>query len=162
MNCGKKIPDTLILVIYLPPAMLYFSFFKKNPDMIIQVIYLTPAMLFLISQKIPDMLILVLYLPLTMPLWVVSKNLDTIFSHIVSTETTFLHLEIQRSQYISPKVIVHKGAETIQGRKLFKGGNYEEIRYTDFSPYYLLDTQRGCMYFCLNPSAPCWPEKLSI
>ena len=36
----------------------------------------------------------------------------------------FLHLEIQRSQYISPKVTVHKGAETIQGRKLFKGGNY--------------------------------------
>ena len=28
------------------------------------------------------------------------------------------------SQYIRPKVTVHKGAETIQGRKLFKGGNY--------------------------------------
>ena len=125
MNCGKKIPDTLILVIYLPPAMLFFSFFKKIPDMLILVIYLPPAMLFLISQKIPDMLILVLYLPLTMPLWVVSKSLDTIFPHIVSAETTFfLHLEIQRSQYISPKVTVHKGAETIQGRKLFKGGNY--------------------------------------
>ena len=40
-------------------------------------------------------------------------------------ETTFfLHLEIKRSQYISPKVTVHKGAETIQGRKLFKGVNY--------------------------------------
>ena len=62
MNCGKKIPDTLILVIYLPPAMLFFSFFKKIPDMLILVIYLPPAMLFLISQKIPDMLILVLYL----------------------------------------------------------------------------------------------------
>ena len=103
MNCGKKIPDTLILVIYLPPAMLFFSFFKK----------------------IPDMLILVLYLPLTMPLWVVSKSLDTIFPHIVSGEATFfLQLEIQRSQYISPKVTVHKGAETIQGKKLFKGWNY--------------------------------------
>ena len=125
MNCGKKIPDTLILVIYLPPAMLFLIFFKKIPDMLILVIYLPPAMLFLISQKIPDMLILVLYLPLTMPLWVVSKSLDTIFPHIVSAETTFfLHLEIQRSQYISPKVTVHKGAETIQGRKLFKGGNY--------------------------------------
>ena len=33
-------------------------------------------------------------------------------------------LEIQRSQYIRPKVTVHKFAETIQGRKLFKGGNY--------------------------------------
>ena len=54
MNCGKKIPDTLILVIYLPPAMLFFSFFRKIPDMLILVIYLPPAMLFLISQKIPD------------------------------------------------------------------------------------------------------------
>ena len=32
------------------------------------------------------------------------------------------YLEIQRSQYIRPKVTVHKGAETIQGRKL-----HEEI-----------------------------------
>ena len=55
---------------------LFFSFFRKIPDMLILVIYLPPAMLFLISQKIPDVLILVLYLPLTMPLWVVSKNLD--------------------------------------------------------------------------------------
>ena len=37
---------------------------------------------------------------------------------------SFLNLEIQRSHYIRPKVTVHKGAETIQGRKLFKGGNY--------------------------------------
>ena len=37
---------------------------------------------------------------------------------------SFLNLEIQRSQYIMPKVTVHKRAETIQGRKLFKGGNY--------------------------------------
>ena len=37
---------------------------------------------------------------------------------------SFLNLEIQRSQNIRPKVTVHKGAETIQGRKLFKGGNY--------------------------------------
>ena len=34
-------------------------------------------------------------------------------------------MEIQRSQYIRPKVTVHKGAEIIQGRKLFKGGNYQ-------------------------------------
>ena len=41
-------------------------------------------------------------------------------------------MEIQMSQYIRPKVTVHKGAEVtvhkgaeaIQGRKLFKGGNY--------------------------------------
>ena len=37
---------------------------------------------------------------------------------------SFLNLEIQRSQCIMPKVTVHKGGETIQGRKLFKGGNY--------------------------------------
>ena len=40
---------------------------------------------------------------------------------------SFLHLEIQRSQYIKPKVTVHKCAETIQGDKLFKGGNYMRI-----------------------------------
>ena len=37
---------------------------------------------------------------------------------------SLLNSEIQRSQYIRPKVTVHKGAETIQGRKLFKGRNY--------------------------------------
>ena len=36
-----------------------------------------------------------------------------------------LNLEIQKSQYIRPKVTVHKCAEIIQGRKL-----YEEIQYT--------------------------------
>ena len=91
MNCGKKIPDTLILVIYLPPAMLFFSFFKKIPDMLILVIYLPPAMLFLISQKIPDVLILVLYLPLAMPLWVVSKNLDMLILVLTTWHTERLH-----------------------------------------------------------------------
>ena len=37
---------------------------------------------------------------------------------------SFLNLKIQRSQYIRPKITVHKCAETIQRRKL-----YEEIRY---------------------------------
>ena len=37
---------------------------------------------------------------------------------------SFLNLEVPRSQYIRPKVTVHKGAETIQGRKVIKGGNY--------------------------------------
>ena len=37
---------------------------------------------------------------------------------------SFLDSEIQKSQYIKPKVTVHKCAETIQGRELFKGGNY--------------------------------------
>ena len=44
----------------------------------------------------------------------------TVFPNIVSAE-------IQRSQYIRPKVIVHKGAETIQGRKLIKGRDYMRI-----------------------------------
>ena len=44
----------------------------------------------------------------------------TLFPHIVFSETIlFLNLEIQRSQYIRPKATVHKGAETIQGRKLY-------------------------------------------
>ena len=47
-----------------------------------------------------------------------------ISSYSVRGNYSFLNLEIQRSQYIRPKVTVHKGAETIQGRKLFKGGNY--------------------------------------
>ena len=37
---------------------------------------------------------------------------------------SFLNLEIQKAQYLRSKVTVHKCAETVQGRKLFKGGNY--------------------------------------
>ena len=37
---------------------------------------------------------------------------------------SFLNLDIQRSQCISSKITVHTCAETIQGRKLFKGRNY--------------------------------------
>ena len=51
-------------------------------------------------------------------------NLITVFPHIVSGNYSFLNLESQRSHHIRLKVTVHKGAETIQGRKLFKGGNY--------------------------------------
>ena len=40
---------------------------------------------------------------------------------------SFFDLEIQRLQYIRPKVTLHKCAETIQGRKL-----YEEIRCVKF------------------------------
>ena len=47
-----------------------------------------------------------------------------ISSYSFSKNYSFLNLEILRSQYIRPKVIVHTGAEPIQGRKLFKGGNY--------------------------------------
>ena len=41
----------------------------------------------------------------------------TVFPHIVSAETILF-------EFGNPKVTVHKGAETIQGRQLFKGGNY--------------------------------------
>ena len=54
---------------------------------------------------------------------------ETDFSYHISSYSflgnySFLDLQIQRSQYIRPKVTVHKCAETILGRKLFKGGNY--------------------------------------
>jgi hypothetical protein len=43
---------------------------------------------------------------------------------------SFLNLEIQRSQYISPKVTVYKCAETIQEKKNIRGWKlYEKIRY---------------------------------
>ena len=45
---------------------------------------------------------------------------------------SFLNLEIRWSQYIRPKVTVHKCAETIQGRKL-----YEEIRYVNMPQEFL-------------------------
>ena len=51
-------------------------------------------------------------------------NTYRISSYSFRGNYSFLKLEIQRSQYIRPKVTVHNGAETIQGRKLFKGGNY--------------------------------------
>mgnify|MGYP006975835862 CR=1 FL=1 len=56
--------------------------------------------------------------------WPGTKCTYRISSYSFRGNYSFLDLEIQRSQYIRPKVTVHKGAETIQGRKLFKGGNY--------------------------------------
>ena len=41
----------------------------------------------------------------------------TVFPHIVPWKLFFF-------EFRNSKVTVHKGAETIQGRKLFKGGNY--------------------------------------
>ena len=52
------------------------------------------------------------------------QNKYCISSYSFRGNYSFLNLEIQKSQYIRPKVTVHKCAETIQGRKLFKGGNY--------------------------------------
>ena len=52
------------------------------------------------------------------------KSRYRISSYSFRGNYSFLNLEIQRPQYIRPKVTVHKCAETIQGRKL-----YEEIRY---------------------------------
>ena len=70
MNCGKKIPDMLILVIYLPPAMLFLIFFcQKNSRYANFSDLSTPSYAtFDFVKKIPDMLILVPYLPLAMPL----------------------------------------------------------------------------------------------
>ena len=60
-----------------------------------------------------------------MPYTSVSQVIEyRISSYSFRGKYSFLDLEIQRSQCIRPKVTVHKGAETIQGRKLFKGGNY--------------------------------------
>ena len=43
-------------------------------------------------------------------------TVNTVFSHVVSAEgILFFNLEIQMSQYIRPKVIVHKYVETIRG-----------------------------------------------
>ena len=47
------------------------------------------------------------------------KSKYCISSYSFHGNYSFLDLKIQRSQYIMPKVTVHKGAETIQGRKLF-------------------------------------------
>ena len=44
MDCVKKIPDMLILVIVLPPAMLFLILTKKIPDMLISVPHLPQAM----------------------------------------------------------------------------------------------------------------------
>ena len=52
------------------------------------------------------------------------KTSDVPYFLIFCRNYSFLNLEIQRSQYMRPKVTVHKCAETIQGWKL-----YEEIRY---------------------------------
>ena len=52
------------------------------------------------------------------------RSVYRISSYSFRRNYSFLNLEIQKSQYIRPKVTVHKGEETIQGRKLFKGRNY--------------------------------------
>ena len=64
------------------------------------------------------------------------KSKYRISSYSFRGNYSIFNLEIQRSQYIRPKVTVHKGAETIQGRKLFKGGNYMRkygIRYNTWT-----------------------------
>ena len=55
---------------------------------------------------------------------IVYKTVYRISSYSFRGNYSFLDLETQRSQYIRPKVTVHKCAETIQGRKLIKGRNY--------------------------------------
>ena len=46
---------------------------------------------------------------------------NTVFPHIVSAETILFWIQ---PYVLWPLVTVHTGAETIEGRKLFKGGNY--------------------------------------
>ena len=52
------------------------------------------------------------------------KSRYCISSYSFHGNYSFLNWKSKDSHYIRPKVTVHKGAETIQGRKLFKGGNY--------------------------------------
>ena len=55
--------------------------------------------------------------------WAISafRFANTVFPHIVSAETILFWLW---AYVLWPLITVHKYAETIQGRKLFKGGNY--------------------------------------
>ena len=48
-------------------------------------------------------------------------TIHTVFPHIVSVETILFWIF---PYVLWPLITVHKCAETIQGRKLFKGGNY--------------------------------------
>ena len=69
------------------------------------------------------------------------------FSYNFRGKYSFLNLEIQSSHYIKPKVTVHKVAETIQGRKLFKGGNYMRkygILYTIVYTYIVFFKVQSC------------------
>ena len=47
----------------------------------------------------------------------------TVFPRIVSAETILFWIQ---PSVLWPLITVHTGAETIQGRKLFKGGNYSQ------------------------------------
>ena len=83
---------------------------------------------------------------------------------------SFLNLEIQRSQYIRLKVTVHKCVETIQGWKLFKGGNY--MRKYGMYMYVLLTLYVNCTYWCkgknnknlysVYKTYPPWPLTLNF
>ena len=52
------------------------------------------------------------------------QNDYRIYSYSFRRNYSFFNLKIQRSQYIRPKVTVHKCGEAIQGRK-----QHEEIQY---------------------------------
>ena len=49
------------------------------------------------------------------------KKIATVFPQIVSAETIIFWIQ---PYVLWPLITVHTGAETIQGRKIFKGGNY--------------------------------------
>ena len=59
-------------------------------------------------------------------------------------------------EFVNPKVTLHirPRSQYIKVQKLFKGGKlYEEIRYTDFSPYYLTHREVACI-FVLTQALP--------
>ena len=66
--------------------------------------------------------------------------LATVFPHIVSAETIL---------FGNPKVTVHKGAETIQGRKLLKGGNYMRKYGIPKTTYLALGTLAKLMFWSI-------------
>ena len=63
MNCGKKILDMLILVIYLPPAMLFLMLSKKSryANLVLYTILFIPRYAIVnCAEKNLDTLILVM------------------------------------------------------------------------------------------------------
>ena len=57
------------------------------------------------------------------PKWTSYIHLAKIIYTVFFRKLFFFEFGNPNAQYIRPKITVHKGEETIQGRKLFKGGN---------------------------------------
>ena len=67
--------------------------------------------------------------------WIHFRPTYRISSYSFRRNYSFLNLEIQRSQYIRPKVTVHKGVETIQGQKLYEL-LWGTIRYSKYGMFF--------------------------